>query len=510
MAASVTTYDVIVVGAGISGLYAARCLKEEGLSCVVLESRDRVGGRTLTSEGKFGYSDMGGAYFGHQQKHVIELAKELGLKFYNVPDKGKTTINFKGKIRHFRGDIPSANLFELLDLVNVIRELDRLSLGVPLLEPWLASSAAELDSVSVVDFLEKFCWTSFAKSLIDLGLAAVFAFPPSKVSLLYALHLFRSCGGIRALFAQKGGLQEMKIIGGSDLISKRMASQLSCDICLKTRVTEIDQRGDEVLVTTEDNSVLKAKAVIVALSPTVQRQIRWLPSLPEHLQAFVDLPWVKLPYFKTITHYQRPYWEEKGLNGSFVSTEGIVQVTYPDTKYDGSFPAIMGFILGEGHSLLSQEQRKAAVANHYAEMFGIESMASPSGYLEKWWGDPEEFQFSGPCVFSLPPKFMTRHQALWGGSFGKVYFAGSESSPVFRGYMDGALRAAALATKKIIEDFNLKPRRDYSGLLDPVPYIQLSFLERTALSPGQIVYGSLILAAIGFIILMTILFVVMN
>lgn len=46
-------------------------------------------------QGKFGYSDMGGAYFGHQQKHVIELAKELGLKFYNVPDKGKTTINFK-------------------------------------------------------------------------------------------------------------------------------------------------------------------------------------------------------------------------------------------------------------------------------------------------------------------------------------------------------------------------------------------------------------------------------
>jgi monoamine oxidase len=227
-------YDVIVIGAGISGLYAARCLKEEGLKFGVLESSDRVGGRTWTLRDikTGGYVDMGGAYFGCQQKKVIRLAKELGLEFYNVPDRGKTTLKYKGKVGHYDGDIPPAGgVFQLLDLVSVIKELDRLSLEVPLFQPWKASLAPALDSVSVMEFLEKFCWTGFAKSMVEIGLSAVFGHACSKVSLLYALHLIRSCGGTRALFDQKkGGLQEMKLIGGSDSISLRMAKELGCKL----------------------------------------------------------------------------------------------------------------------------------------------------------------------------------------------------------------------------------------------------------------------------------------
>lgn len=499
-------YDVIVIGAGISGLYAARCLKEEGLKYVVLESSDRVGGRTWTSRDvkTGGYVDMGGAYFGHQQKMVIGLAKELGLEFYNVPDHGKTTLKYKGRVRHFEGDIPpSSNVFELLDLVSVIKELDRLSLEVPLFQPWKARSAQGLDALSVKEFLEKFCWTSFAKTLIEIGLTAVFAHPCDKVSLLYALHLIRSCGGTRALFDQKGGLQEMKLVGGADSISLRMAKELASAVRFKTRVKAINQLGDEVEITTDDHSILRAKAIIVATSPAVLGHIKWMPDLPSNLAPFVELPMVNRPYLKTTTYYEKSFWEEKGLNGSFVSSEGIVNVAYPDTKHDGSFPAIMGFVLGEKYQLMSRDDRASAVAKHYAELLGIDALATPSGYEEKWWGDPGEYERSGPCVFTLPPKFITKHQMLWGEPFGKVYFAGSESSPVFRGYMDGGVRAAAVATKRILESLKLKPKRDYSQLMVPVPYLELSFLERLLPGVTSLLWGSVVLLASIVLVLVT-------
>ena len=86
-------YDVVVIGAGISGLSAARLLTAQGLNVVILEARDRVGGRTYTvRDPLFNYTDLGGAYVGPTQRRVIRLARQLGLKFYKVNTEPKTVL----------------------------------------------------------------------------------------------------------------------------------------------------------------------------------------------------------------------------------------------------------------------------------------------------------------------------------------------------------------------------------------------------------------------------------
>nr|XP_024657414.1 amine oxidase [flavin-containing]-like [Maylandia zebra] len=161
MTAPSNTYDVIVVGAGISGLSAAKLLKASGLDPVVLEARDRVGGRTFTVQNKEAkWVDLGGAYIGPTQNRILRLAKEYGIKTYKVNEQENLVHYVNGKSYPFKGSLPPMwNPIALMDFNNLFRTMDKMGEEIPRDAPWRAPHAEEWDKMTMQELFEKLCWT---------------------------------------------------------------------------------------------------------------------------------------------------------------------------------------------------------------------------------------------------------------------------------------------------------------------------------------------------------------
>ncbi len=129
-------FDVIVVGAGLSGLAAARRLVQRGAATVVLEARDRVGGRTLTADLAGHAVDLGGQFIGPGQDRIRALARELGVRTARVHCTGRKVLSLGGRRRTYNGLIPRVGLLALLETAWTIRRLDRLAAQVPTDRPW--------------------------------------------------------------------------------------------------------------------------------------------------------------------------------------------------------------------------------------------------------------------------------------------------------------------------------------------------------------------------------------
>ena len=220
--------EVVVIGGGISGLCAAKLLSlEHDVSVIVLEARNRVGGRTNTLEDpKFKYVDLGGAYVGPTQNRILRVAKELGIQTYKVYNEGNTVELLGGQRQVFSGDVSTWNPIAILDYYNMIRTLDKMGEEIPLDEPWKAPKAVEWDSVTVKEFLDKACWTSYAKKRMAQVYNDAMAAEPQDMSLLYYLWYLKSGDGVLRVAAVENAGQERKFIGGSQQISNGIKDKL--------------------------------------------------------------------------------------------------------------------------------------------------------------------------------------------------------------------------------------------------------------------------------------------
>src|SRR5262249_10190758 len=142
--------DVIIVGAGLAGLVAARRLRERGAAVRVIEARDRVGGRTLSHRSKSGkVVELGAQWIGPDQDRIEALVKELGLHTFDQYCAGKKILELGNKRRTYRSEIPSLSIFGLIDLSRTIKKLDKLTTKVPLEAPETAKKARLWDGMTV-------------------------------------------------------------------------------------------------------------------------------------------------------------------------------------------------------------------------------------------------------------------------------------------------------------------------------------------------------------------------
>ncbi|XP_078613244.1 amine oxidase [flavin-containing] B-like isoform X1 [Branchiostoma floridae x Branchiostoma japonicum] len=444
--------DVVVVGAGISGLCAAKLLHETGLDVQVLEAQDRVGGRTYTvSHPSSGYADLGGAYVGAGQDRILRVAKELDLKFYKVNAEGKTASYMEGVHRSGSSDDPSLltrNPLALLDMNNLLWKVGEFSKQVPPDTPWKAPRAKEWDSMTVKEFMDKECWTSVTKKLLGLLVATLACCEPEELSFLFLLAGVASSGGFGNAINEA---QENKFVGGSMQVSEKIAALLGNRVVLSSPVMRIEQQEAVTMVTTHSGQQYRAKYVISAIPPTLLHRILFEPPLPGlKIQMIQRMPMGSV--IKTMTYYETAFWKDNlGFSGTAMSDTGPVVACMDDTKPDGSFPALVGFITSTQAKKvcdMSVEERKQAVCEHYAEVFQCPEFLHPVHYVEHNWM-ADTFSGGGPGA-NLGTGVLTSFGSELRKPFGCVYFAGTETAVKWGGYMDGAVEAGERAAREIL------------------------------------------------------------
>uniref|UniRef100_A0A6Q2ZJD5 Amine oxidase n=1 Tax=Esox lucius TaxID=8010 RepID=A0A6Q2ZJD5_ESOLU len=398
------TYDVIVIGGGISGLSAAKLLREKGLSPVVLEARDRVGGRTFTVQNEqTKWVDLGGAYIGPTQNRILRLAKEYGVKTYKVNEQERLVHYVKGKSYPFTGSFPPMwNPFALMDFNNLWRKMDEMGSEIPREAPWRAPHAEEWDKMTMKQLFDQICWTSSARRFATLFVNVNVTSEPHEVSALWFLWYVKQCGGTMRIFSTTNGGQ--------------------------------------------------AKYVIVATPPGLNLKMHFNPELPPLRNQLIH----RVPMgsvIKCMVYYKENFWRKKGYCGSMVieEEEAPIGLTLDDTKPDGSVPAIMGFILARKCRKLcelTREERKKRICEIYSRVLGSEEALHPVHYEEKNWCEEE---YSGGCYTAyFPPGILTQFGKVLREPVGRLYFAGTETATEWSGYMEGAVQAGERAAREVL------------------------------------------------------------
>jgi len=441
--------DVVVVGAGLAGLSAARTLVNAGARVVVLEARDRVGGRTLGKNIGGRVLDLGGQWIGPGQERLEKLARELGVQTFPTFHKGKKILYRNGKLSHYSGTIPSLPLPGLLILQWALSKLDRLTNSVPLNQPSTLENAAEFDGQTVETFARKFMPRQDVRDLFNAAVRVVFGAEPHEMSMLYFLTYLRAGGGLMKLVEIEGGAQERRFVGSSQELSIRLAKQLGDSVILSSPVRRIDQNEDGVVVTS-DAVTVRAKYVIVAIPPVLANKIDFQPLLPVVRDALAG----RMPMgsaAKCIAVYDRPFWREAGFSGEAVTNTGPLAVVFDNCSHDGTVNALLGFVMGDEARLFSSrrpDERKAAVLDSLGKMFG-DAAREPKEYIEFDWS-AEEWSRGCPVANMMPGAMLSCGDALR-TAVGRIHWAGTETATEWTGYMEGALQSGERAAREVRE-----------------------------------------------------------
>jgi monoamine oxidase len=337
--------DVLVVGAGLAGLSAARALTESGHDVAVLEARNRVGGRTLNEpigDGKV--VELGAQWVGPTQDRVIGLIKELGLETFPTYGKGENLFERGERIGRYRGTIPKLNPIALAETSLILSRLNRLARSVPRDAPWTAPRAADWDTQTFETWLRRNVRTSTARDLMRLAIEGVWAAEPRDVSVLHVLFYIVSAGSIELLLDTEGGAQQDRVVGGTQLISMRMAEELGDAVVLETPVRSIAHNSDGVVVRS-DRMTVRARRAIVAIPPTLAGRIDYEPALPAVRDGLCQRM-AQGSVVKCMAVYDKPFWRERGLSGQLTSTRGPVSVGFDNSPPDGTPGVLLAFLEG--------------------------------------------------------------------------------------------------------------------------------------------------------------------
>lgn len=466
-------YDVVIVGAGMSGLGAADYLcKNTNLRVLVLEARDRPGGRTHTVDSSPCKMkiDLGGQFIGPGQHRLLNLISKYGLQLIE---------------QEFSHTDQTCN--RLVELVNIhfepltdegdkeiaffIDYIARVGKEISVDAPWDVKDAAHLDGMSVLDFVDANIKTYEAKTEILMFVQTVMACDPQECSFLFFLFNVTAGGGMDYLGDGPDGAQKWKVKNGTQQISEIWIEDMKTNypdrfsIQYHAPVKSINHTDGSLTVECS-GSQIKCDHCVVSLSPVLAAaHLTFTPPLPAEKSLLCE-KMVRGHCVKVIIAYPQPFWEkseeEQGAVFHTLQKIGYIQNLFESkaTADDGAtLHLLTGFITGSTNvnkfSTLSAQERRAAVLSQLSSLYGADTakdglINSPIDYYEVHWGAEE---YSGGCFCGvLPPTLLTRCGAHLRAATheNRVHWASTETATAFCGYMEGAILAGERAAAEIV------------------------------------------------------------
>ncbi|MBS1977329.1 MAG: FAD-dependent oxidoreductase [Bacteroidetes bacterium] len=443
-------FHTLIVGGGYSGLAAARALHRAGKKFILLEARNRVGGRTFTHRFEDGkYSDLGGQWIGPTQDRMYELAKEYSVDWYETYNEGKNILDLNKTLRHYTGLIPKMDVLSLLNIDFLLKKLERMAKSIPLESPWAAADAMSLDSISLEAFVQKHCYTRSCYKVVRAGLETVYACELNEVSLLHALFYIRSGTNLNNLLSIQDGAQQHRIAGGMQTLAEKMSEEFAASIRLQSPVTHVRQEESKILVG-GDQFLFEADHIIIAIPPVLIPSIRFYPELPLKKNQLIQKMSMGI-VGKVIGVYEKPFWRQAGFSGQVVADENSpFQTLFDSSPSNGAYGVLLAFCIADrarDFFSRSQEERRKIATDTFVKYFGQEA-AAQLHYIDHCWADEA---WSKGCYAGLyPTGAWVNFRSELAAPTGKIHWAGTETSSVWYGYIEGAVRAGERAVNEIL------------------------------------------------------------
>ncbi|KAJ3498908.1 hypothetical protein NLG97_g761 [Lecanicillium saksenae] len=455
--------DVVVVGAGLSGLRAATAVHDAQLSYVVLEALDRVGGKTLSvssSADSSGVVDLGAAWINDSsQSEMFALAKEFGFDLIQQRAEGSSLFqDATGAVSQIRFGMP-ANLTPQQELEfyyfvgNMSQYVDRSNLSHPHLGP----DAAKLDSMTALDLVKREFKSPLLVNLTHTLSRALLGVEPGEMSALYFVDFLKSGTGILNISSdEKHGAQYLRNQQGNQNFAVRLAAKLRPGtVQLSSAVKRIVQVSGYSIVQTTNGKVYFAKKVIVSTPTPLLKRIDFVPPLPQAKSLLSRS--TKLGYYsKTVLIYSDPWWRHANLSGAFSSHNGPISFTRDTCAPSVQQYSITCFHVGEPGrqwSKLSGQQRQKAVLDQFQQAFGtvVKSIPAPINIIEKEW-TKQDWVEGNPNPVMMPGIMTSAAGQSIREPYRNVHFVGTETSLKWKGYMEGAILSGIRGAAEVIEE----------------------------------------------------------
>jgi len=413
--------DVVIIGAGFCGLAAATQLAAAGADVVVLEARDRVGGRV---ESKFMADglriDTGGQFLCEDMPEIYALAKQFGKTLVHAHDEGDVA---------FRPDLPPETGYARWHEVEAIRQRMRSvdpgdpSLAALTVAEWIARQDASPEGKDGFVRLVEGLWCMAAEDICFAYLAS----------------------NDRRNTNQQSEM-ELFLAETMHSLAEDLASALGPRIRLGTAAAAISQRTDHVEIACGDER-LAARHVIIATPPVMARRLAFEPALPAHLAGALAA-WGSGMVIKLLVRYRQPFWRARGLSGTVVWS--IPHGFYACDASQSSEAALVVFVGGpcaaHWHERDPLELQRFVIAE-LADALGSEAGAPLEISLRDWVDDAWSGGAYSDAIIDVARG--DAEDVLRAG-LPRLSFACSELSPSFPGYIEGAIIAGRAAATDVL------------------------------------------------------------